>query len=175
MGPLALCYTKIITMHPNQNLQYLSFFRLEYALDQVRHWLHQDIDCFVFDSYFPATEDPNRPLYLCCFAQKEGTYLNAYQPDLLMPYAGEILQLAGPIKLTANLVTADAMKDYLHGLDDEDNFLVFTPAMDAHGQVYYTISALQHTDTGDMVDTDGGTINSNPSPPATAMTAVKVD
>lgn len=162
-------------MHPNQNLQFLAFFRLEYALDKVRHWLHQDIDCFVFDSYFPATEDPGRPLYLCCFARKGDEYLNAFDPDLLAPYPGEIVQLAGPLKLTANLVMADAMKDFLSKLDDEDNFLIFTPAVDTHGQVYYAISALQHTDTGDTVDTDGGSITSNPSPPATAMVAVKVE
>jgi hypothetical protein len=53
-------------MNPDQNLQYLAFFRVEYPLDMVRNWLKLGIDCFVFDAYFPATEDPNRPIVPMC-------------------------------------------------------------------------------------------------------------
>jgi hypothetical protein len=157
-------------MNPDQNLQYLAFPRLEYAITQVNFWLGQEIDYFVFVSYFPATEDPNKPLYLCCFAQKDGGYLNSYNPDLLAPYPNEVLMLAGPLKLTSNLVSAEAMANFLKTINSDDNFLLFTPQVDGYGQVSYAITAFQHSDTGDVFDS--GSLNTNPSPPATEMVEI---
>jgi len=162
-------------MNNDQNLQPLAFYRLQYALDQVRYWLEQkEFERFVFDPYYPATEDPNRPIYLCCFAQnEEGGYYNSYNPDILEPYPGEVLLLNGPLKLTANLVTKDQMNTLLKNSSSEDNYLLFTPAVDVHAQVYYTITAFQHTATGDVLDS--GSIDTNPSPPATAMVESEVE
>jgi hypothetical protein len=162
-------------MNHDQNLQSLAFFRLEYAIDQVKYWLMQpDIEHFVFDFYFPATEDPNRPIYLCCFAQNsQGGFLNPYNPDVLAPYPGEVLMLGGPLKLTGSLVAAADMQQLLAGTSPDDNYLLFAPTVDEHGQVYYGIKPFQRTATGDVFGSGG--INTNPSPPATAMVATELN
>jgi hypothetical protein len=162
-------------MNNDQNFQSLAFYRLEYSIDQVKFWLRQNgMDCFVFNPFFPGTEDPARPIYLCCFARDaEGNYLNPYTPDLLAPYPNQVLQLSGPLKLTANLVWADDMQNLLKDSNPDDNFLLFTPAVDAHGQVYYQIQPFQHTASGDVLD--NSSIDTNPSPPATSMVAEQAD
>ena len=161
-------------MNQDHNLQQLAFYRLEYSIDQVRYWLgNSDLENFCFEPYFPATEDPNRPLYLCCFAQNnEGVYIAPYEPDLLAPYPGGVVVLTGPLKLTGSVVPADAMRNLINENED-DNWLLFTPVVDEYRQVYYTIQTLKRTATGDVLG--GGTINSNPSPPATSMIAKELN
>lgn len=162
-------------MNHGQTLQSLAFFRLEYAIDQVKYWLSQsDMENFVFDFFFPATEDPNTPIYLCSFAQNgQGGFLNPYNPDLLAPYPGEVLLLGGPLKLTGSVVAEVEMQQLLDGTSPDDNFLLFTPTVDAHGQVYYGIKPFQRTATGDVFGS--GSINTNPSPPATSMVETELN
>lgn len=161
-------------MNNDQNLQPLAFSRLEYSINQVNYWLSQEgMDYFVFDAYFPGTEDPNRPIYLCCFAQNnEGGFFNPYNPDVLAPYPGQVLMLAGPLKLTGSVVSVTQMLSILPP-GSPNNYLLFTPVLDAHGQIYYTIQPFYRTATGDVIDS--GSINTNPSPPATAMVESEVE
>lgn len=160
--------------HLHQTLhQTLNFHRVEYPIALVQHWLDFiDLKSFVFDFYFPETEDPGRPILLCCFARDAQGYKNPFHPDVLAPYAGEVQVCVGPVKLTGSLVLADDMRSFLAVCNPADNYLLFTPTLDAHRQVQYIIRALQRTDTGDVVgDTS---ITTNPSPPATAPVIVEV-
>ncbi|HVU95434.1 MAG TPA: hypothetical protein VHE34_09425 [Puia sp.] len=161
-------------MNNDQNLQHLALCRLEYSIDQVNYWLgQQGMAYFVFDEYFPATQDPNRPIYLCCFAQNdEGGYFNAYNPDLLAPYPGQVLMQAGPLKLTGSVVSVDQMLSILPP-GSNNNYLLFTPVVDPHGQIYYSIQPFYRTATGDVLGS--GSINTNPSPPATSMVASEME
>jgi hypothetical protein len=154
--------------------QTLAFYRVVYSIETVKEWLSRknpEVDYFVFDSFFPATADPSRPMLLCCFTlnSQEG-YLNPYTPDLLDAYPGEIVLIAGPVKLTGNLLSRDTMETLLSNADD--NFLLFTPNLDPHQQVIYTVTPFQRTEAGDVLDSTS--INTNPSPPATAMANVAV-
>jgi|GEM_PF-1302326 len=159
-------------MNHQHSIQTLAFERVEYPVRQVRQWLgYTDLDCFVFDFYFPVTKNPARPITLCCFACNTlPGYYNAYDPDLLAPYPGGLLELSGPLKLTGNLVTAANMRAFLASIDPADNFLQFSPLLDEHRQVRYSIRAFRRTPAGDIFD--GGTINTNASPPATAIQPV---
>jgi hypothetical protein len=56
--------------------------------------------------------------------------------------------------------------------NSDNNFLLFTPNLDPHQQVIYTVTPFQRTETGDVLDSTS--INTNPSPPATAMVQVAV-
>jgi hypothetical protein len=159
--------------HPS-NLQTLAFYRVEYAIQQVKLWLNDaDLDYFVFDNFFPATEDPCRPMLLCCFTRSsQGGYFNPYNPDLLTAYPGEVVQVEGPVKLTGNLVSAEDMRSLVERRDPDNNFLLFTPQLDQHQQMMYTVIPFKRTPTGDVFDSSS--LNTNPSPPATAMVTVAV-
>jgi hypothetical protein len=152
--------------HPLPLDQTLTFDRVEYSVEQVQHWLSQsEIDAFVFEFYFPVTEDPNRPFLLCCYARNtQDGYYNPLDPDILNPFPREALVQSGPLKLAGSFVTAEAMSNLLAG-DPTANFLLFTPTLTDYQQVMYTITTFRQTATG--VVFGSGSINTNPSPPAT--------
>jgi len=74
-----------------------------------------------------------------------------------------------PVKLTGNLVTADDMRNLLAN-SNLQQLLLFSPSLNSHQQVDYTIRPFQRTAAGDVFD--DGSIKTNPSPPATATQAI---
>lgn len=150
----------------------LKFSWLEYPLTELGRWMNDPgLDCFVFNFFFPVTNDPERPIYLCCFAHNvingKSGFFNPDKPDVLRPYHYNALLLGGPVRMAANLVSVAQMQGLLAGGNPKKDYLLFTPALNSQNQVYYTITGFQRTDMGDLFDDQ--TIDTNPSPPATSL------
>src|ERR1700759_834528 len=101
-------------MMQEMSLQTLKFALLEYPVIEIQNWLDTPgVDWFVFDFYFPETEDPARPVYLCCFIHavqnNAPCYLNPYSPDELTPYLNNALLLNGPLRMAPNIISAARM------------------------------------------------------------------
>lgn len=159
-------------MNHHYPLTTLKFSWLEYPVSDIDRWMSQiGLDCFVFNFFFPATADPERPIHLCCFAHKivggQSSFLNPDNPDILTPYRYNALLLNGPVRMAANLVSVASMNILLPGGNSKKDHLLFVPALNNQNQVYYTITGFQRTDHGDIFDDQS--IDTNPSPPATSL------
>ena len=157
-------------MNHEHPLQTLSFHWVVYPVSEISQWLNDQnpvIDFFVFDLYFPACKDETRPIELCSFAfSKTAGCQNPNNPDVLPSYESNTLVVNGPLQLSANQVAAQLLRNLL--IDPKGSFdqLLFIPYLDLSQRVYYTIYGLKKTVTG-MVLSDGS-VDTNPSPPATA-------
>jgi hypothetical protein len=160
-------------MNQELPLSTLSFHWLLYPATVVQKWLKDPapptVDYFMFDMYYPAVVDGDRPLYACCFVHNTAPgYSNAADPDLLTPYESNKLVVNGPLQLSPNLVPAGALSMLLAGRDTDEDYLLFVPTLNTSARVYYVIYNIKRTTAGDVIDGDNP-INTNPSPPATYM------
>ena len=158
-------------MNHEHPLQTLSFNWVVYPVSEISQWLNDQnpvIDFFVFDLYFPAGQVSEVwPMKLCSFAfSKASGCCNPDNPDLLPSYECNTLVVNGPLQLSANQVQAQLLRELL--IDPKGSFenLLFIPYLDLSQRVYYTIYGMKQTPTG-MVLSDGS-VDTNPSPPATA-------
>lgn len=158
-------------MAQSSNPQSLDFNQVKYSIEQIKHWLNNfNVDVFVFYNHFSSIGNPNPAMQLCCYVLNSSGYLNPNNPDILESTSGDVLEM-DCVNLTANLVNGAEMSAYLQQHPD-CNYLLFTPSMFDNCQVMYTIQAVIISDT--QTTPANGFLNTNPSPPATAMIDVEM-
>src|SRR5579872_6757387 len=135
---------KLITMNQQLPLSTLSFHWLLYPATVVQKWLNYPappvVDFFMFDMYYPAVADEDRPVYACCFVHNaQPGYFNPLDPDILTPYESNKLVVNGPLQLSPNMVPASALSNLLAGRDTDEDYLLFVPTLNINERVYYVI------------------------------------
>lgn len=135
-----------------------------YSAKTVAQWLTQDPSDFVFTAYFPETTEEGTPLQLCSFVLGDTGYLNPDSPDVLITLGQNALVANGPIQVTTNMVSAEALGNMISPNPGDNDFLLFIPELDLQQRVFYNIYSYTRTDNGGVKGGDG--TNTNPSPPA---------
>ena len=146
--------------HP---LQTLSFRWVVYPVKEIsKKWLDNPaIDYFVFTFYLQAVQEEALPIQLCAFAFSDVDGCgNPDNPDILGIYENDALAAGGPLQLSSNQVQAQPLRDLLAGGSYE--WLLFIPNLDLSQRIFYSIFGLT---SGAVLS--GGSVNTNPSPPAT--------
>ena len=154
--------------------QATKFAQVKYTAAQVNHWLDTSkTDNFIFQFYTPDVGEVKKPYQLVSYViDTAGNYLNALHPDTLAIAKDTTVTLTGPAVLGNTYLSKKAIIAVIStdsGKKRDYDYLVFTPKVLASNQhLVYAIGLIKngvYINYGDS-DTNGGNIDSNPSPPA---------
>ncbi|MDN5286405.1 MAG: hypothetical protein JWR38_2679 [Mucilaginibacter sp.] len=155
-----------------KEIQTQKFYWLKYEVSAIQALINNfpDIDRFVFCYFFPNSTSESKPLQLIAYGYTPPP-TNAYTSyfDTLDVYNYNALELSGPIIMSNNIISKANILLLINTPDpngDKPDYLVFIPNVTG-GHVYYDIKRFKRTDTGDVQLGDPGSINTDPSPPAT--------
>jgi hypothetical protein len=148
----------------------ITFASLMYDVSTIENRIVNtpNIDEFVFAFYFPENGDALQLVSYVHIGQPANKYIPEY--DILdVDAEGQPLTAAGPFKMCDNIVSAAAMQVLISGVGGvKPDFLVFSPAINETGHIFYQITAYQNSVGSGKPHKlkGGGAVDSNPSPPA---------
>jgi len=151
----------------------LKFYYSKYLVADIEKMIDNcpDINNFVFSFY---SGKPSGYMQLIVYGRMgTATSRNHYSSftETLKPFRGQALEIKGPVILSNNYITIEAMKLLIAAAENDESkkpdYLVFTPAVDATDHLYYSVTAYISTEEGDKATEADEHIITNPSPPAT--------
>lgn len=148
----------------------LNFSYLQYDVSAIEQFITASvgIESFVFTYYFT---DSSNDIQLLAYAYLGDAAGYATHYDELAVYGTDSLRMNGPLKLSNNVVSVDAIQSLINPGTGEGSadFLVFTPNVNSENHVYYNITAYKYDNDRNRPPHrigGAGSVDTNPSPPA---------
>ena len=151
----------------------LKFYYSKYLVTDIENMIAQcpNITNFVFSFYSGKSAGYIQLIAYGQMSMDRSKYEYSTYTETLKPFRGQALEIKGPVILSNNYISIEAMKELIgSGQDDTDlkpDYLVFTPNLDAQDHIFYTVTSYISTKDGDEAIEGDGQIVTNPSPPAT--------
>lgn len=147
----------------------IQFSWLQYDVAEIEQLIaaNPGIDSFVFTYFFSGTSE----------AFGLASYIHLSEPDIydknytMLPvYTDEEpMEFSGPVQLCDNVLPISNMENAIvNAKNEKADFLLFCPAMNDNGYIYYIVMPYQNAPQGKPHRLHGGNDeDTNPSPPAT--------